>query len=103
MNLPHDVIHNAETFRLSLSVGQKPIGLLLGAGCPLAVKENINGREGPLIPGTDQLTDIIRIKISEKAELSEALDRVITNLHDDGTEKPNCEDIFNHIRSLITI
>ena len=59
-----ETLHNPDRFmsdlRQILSQGRKRIGLLVGAGAPLAVKvddkNKLSDTGKPLIPGVDQLT-----------------------------------------------
>src|ERR1700733_3549844 len=61
---PLETLHNPDRFmsdlRQILSQGRKRIGLLVGAGAPLAVKvddkNKLSDTGKPLIPGVDQLT-----------------------------------------------
>ncbi|MES3154228.1 SIR2 family protein [Sphingomonas faeni] len=62
-----DTVHNPDRFmadfRQILSQGRKRIGILIGAGAPLSVRVDATGAlsssGSPLIPGVDQLTDLV--------------------------------------------
>ncbi len=49
MNQPHDPLRQVNYLQQCLSNDKKPLGLFLGAGCPVAVK---SGDGKPLIPAT---------------------------------------------------
>ena len=95
----HDPIRQANYIQQSLSQDKKPIGIFLSAGCPSAIKININGCESPLIPGIEGLTKAVcdKLVLSEKKE---AIGTVLTHFKTDEREAPNIEDILSHIRIL---
>ena len=94
MSLHHPVTQ-IEYLRQCLSNAKRPIGLFLGAGCPMAVKIE----DKPLIP------DIVGITTSvcELLNESEELHTVIANIEGDGFEEPTIEDVFTHVRGLQAI
>jgi len=59
MNQFHDPIRQAEYLRQSLATDKMRIGLFLGAGCPVSIAIEENGRQVPLIPDICGLTSII--------------------------------------------
>ncbi|TWB27707.1 SIR2 family protein [Nitrospirillum bahiense] len=94
--------HNPDRFmadlRHLLSQGRKRIGLLVGAGAPLAIKVNdqneivTNGR--PIIPGVDQLTTTVLSKLSGQESI--AANDIRTSLGSNA----NIETILSKIRLL---
>lgn len=95
-------IHNPDRFmvdlRQILSQGRKRIGLLIGAGAPVALKVNeqrkldVDGQ--PLIPDVKRLTEII-IKDLEPNDK-----KVVDQLFPELGEKSNIEMILTRIRRL---
>src|SRR6185312_2069807 len=89
-----ETFHNPDRFmsdlRQVLSQGRKRIGLLVGAGAPLAIKvdaENALDPGGkPLIPGVEDLTKLAM----------EGLDAIRTNLGPDA----NIESILSRVRLM---
>jgi hypothetical protein len=76
---------------------KKPIGFLLGAGCPFSVKDEANN---PLIPDIKGLTDIVSEKIRSGANKN-SWEMILTQLKDDGYIIPNIEDLLSRVRGLI--
>jgi len=96
------MIHNPDSFmadlRQILSQGRKRIGLLIGAGAPVALKVNNEGKIDenghPLIPDVERLT-------SNVLDDLEPADRGIVDiLLPELGEKPNIETILTRIRRL---
>ena len=95
-------LHNPDRLmadlRQILAQGRKRIGLLIGAGAPVAVRVNEEGkldRDGkPLIPDVERLTKAVvaDLKHSDKA--------VVDSLLPDLGENPNIEVILTRIRRL---
>ena len=95
-------IHNPDRYmvdlRQILSQGRKRIGLLVGAGAPVSLKVNKEGKldsEGnPLIPDVARLTDIVinRLETADKI----VIDALLPELD----KKPNIETILTRVRRL---
>ena len=81
-----------------LSGGKKPIGLLLGAGCPMAIPSG-NGNE-PLIPDIEGITVRVRERLTGDCEIGDAFVSVEGHLKEDGNPDPTVEDLLTHIRAL---
>ncbi len=84
--------------RQILSQGRKRIGLLIGAGAPVAVRVNSEGKlddsGDPLIPDVARLTKIVISRL-------EGADKdVIESLRPELGENPNIETILTRIRRL---
>ena len=100
--MPQTTIHNPDSFmvdlRRILSQGRKRIGLLIGAGAPVALKVNEEGKVDenghPLIPDVERLTEAVMDHL-------EAKDRtVVDTLLPELGNKPNIETILTRIRRL---
>jgi hypothetical protein len=77
-----------------------PIGLFLGAGCPLSIKIETNGTSSPLIPGISGLTKQVcdKCKCDENYKKSFAI--LLSHFEKDGRQNPTIEDILSHLRAL---
>lgn len=76
---------------------KKPIGLFLGAGCPMAVPvEN----QGPLIPDIAGITKLVGKQLKDCSKHREVFDLVENHLKKDGICNPTVEDLLTHIRAL---
>lgn len=99
-----ETLHNPDRFmsdlRQILSQGRKRIGLLVGAGAPLAVKVDADNRlsdtGNPIIPGVDDLTSIVVASL--KDQQATATQAIQTSLGKDA----NIETILSRIRLLET-
>lgn len=81
--------------RQALEEANRPIGILLGAGCPLAIRvETV-----PLIPAIDGMTDIIVSKVLS-GDLHEPFGKIQAHLKRDKPPFPNLEDYLSHVRTL---
>jgi hypothetical protein len=97
-----DSVHNPDRFmadlRQILSQGRKRIGLLLGAGAPLAVRVNAESRihpDGePLVPGVDALTNRVIDRLDGQNRI--AVDAIRAGLPGGA----NIETILSRIRLL---
>lgn len=97
MEQRHDPGRHANYLRQVLSHDKKPLGLFLGAGCPLAIR--VDG--GPLIPDLVTMTGLITatLKANEDA-VSASFTKLFAQLNEDGIEIPNLEEFLSRIRSL---
>ena len=100
--MTHTTIHNPDRFmaelRQILSQGRKRMGLLIGAGAPVALKVDAQGKLNdngqPLIPDVERLTGAVLDDLDPN-------DKAIVNLLlAQLGEKPNIEMILTRIRQL---
>lgn len=95
-------LHNPDRFmvdlRQILSQGKKRIGLLLGAGAPVSVRVNAEGKldagGNPLIPDVARLTTIVVDDLA--TEDRAVVDKLLPELGDN----PNIETILTRVRRL---
>lgn len=81
--------------------GKIRVGLLLGAGCPVAIRvPDGAGAERPLIPDIRGLTAAVREQLEASPSAREPLARALKRLSDSGGTAPNIEVILSHIRAL---
>jgi len=99
----HDILRQIKLLRQALSSDRLPIGLFLGAGCPVSVRVEVEGgQHEPLAPAIAGLTDLVAKAIAEKGgEARNSYDSVIGHLKADGTGSPTIEHILGHVRSLV--
>ena len=71
--------------------------MLLGAGCPMAIRD---AEGNPLIPGIDGLTATARHNIVCCDDLNDPFTIAESQLKEDGNPKPNVEHFLTHIRGL---
>jgi hypothetical protein len=95
--MDHDPDRQANYLLQCLTQDKKPIGFLLGAGCPFSIKD---GSNNPLIPDIKGLTDIVSEKVCSGAN-GKSWKAIYAHLKDDGVEDPNIEDLLSRVRGLI--
>lgn len=94
----HDPLRQAAYLKQCLSENKRPIGFLLAAGCPQAVR--VDGK--PLIPAIEVLTTQVNEELAKK-NCAGNFAKVLANLATDGNEKPNLEVALTHIRGLTEV
>lgn len=96
-------IHDPDRFiadlRQILSQGRKRIGLIVGAGAPMSLKVDANGKLSetgtPLIPGVNQLTNLVCRDLQDEAHRA-----AVTTLAQALGENTNIEQILSQVRLL---
>ena len=83
-----------------LSGGRRPIGLLLGAGCPMAVR-GTNG--GSLIPDIAGISRRVREELIGCNDLRDSFETAYGHLKNEGNRCPTVEDLLTHIRALAAV
>ncbi len=90
-----------ESLSQCLSQSKRPLGLLLGAGCPASIK--VAGTDDglrPLIPDIAGLTSIVNRSLDVSSTDYKSL---VSRLRDDLGREPNIEEILSHIRGLALV
>jgi ubiquitin len=82
-----------------LSGNKKPLGLFLGAGCPMAIRPG-GANKPPLIPGIVGITKVVRDKLSKCKDCGPLLKTVEEHFKKDERSDTTVEDILTHIRAL---
>ncbi|MGA3052052.1 MAG: SIR2 family protein [Chitinispirillaceae bacterium] len=82
-----------------LSSDKKPIGILLGAGCPTAIKIGGDKKE-PLIPDIDGITRIICEQLNNCKDCGSLHAIIEEHFKKDCRNNVTVEDILTHIRAL---
>ena len=93
----HDPLHQVSVLQQCLSGGKKRIGILLGAGCPMAIPGE--GQE-PLIPDIAGITKSVRDQLTSSSEFKVPYGLADEQLKKDGISKPTVEHLLTHIRAL---
>lgn len=99
-NLTHDMKAQIRALQLCLTANKRPLGFLLGAGCPLAIRVNADGTDEPLIPDIKGLTTLVRGRLDADKEhkaVRTALDEVSK---EDGIAAPTVENYLNLLRNI---
>jgi hypothetical protein len=97
----HNPIRQENYLRESLAHDKKPLGFLLGAGAPMAIRvANGTGTTLPLIPDITDMTKQIQEVLSKDSTLGGFLKTICSNISNGGLLNPNIEEILTHIRSL---
>jgi hypothetical protein len=81
------------------SSSKKPLGLFLGAGCPMGVRVGGQDKQ-PLIPDIAGITREVRKSISGSQDYDRLLKTVDDHFKKDNRNDVNVEGILSHIRSL---
>ena len=89
----HDPTTQVGYLHQCLSNARRPIGLFLGAGCPMAVDGLASE---PLIPDIAGITKSVCESLNDSGTLA----TVMGNLEEDGMSQPTVEDILTHVRGL---
>ncbi len=95
----HDPIRQASYLQQCLSNGKRPVGFLLGAGCPVSVRIADGAETRPLIPDSAGLTKEICASL-EASPLAEHFKTLCGHFTEDGKADPSVEDMLSHLRSL---
>ena len=94
----YDPRQQVSLLQQTLSGSKKAIGILLGAGCPMAV--SCVESDAPLIPGIVGITECVRQHLTSCTKFEQSFDKVTEQLRQDGNSTPTVEDMLTHIRSL---
>lgn len=93
----HDPVRQIGWLQESLRSNKRQIGFLLGAGCPMSVRDECGA---PIIPDIRTMTETIVKTVGEKDEVKEHLQALLQQFADDGENSPTIEDILTQVRSL---
>jgi SIR2-like domain len=99
MSQDHDPLLQAQYLRQCLAHDKRPIGLFLGAGCPMAVRIKRGAADEPLIPDIAGMTSIVFAEL-QKSALKGPYEVAFSHFAMDGRPTPNIEEFLSHLRSL---
>jgi len=86
-----------------MSQSKRPLGLLLGAGCPASIQvDGSNGETHPLIPTIEGLTALISGKLST-SPMGDQFRNLVEQLTEDQSSPPNVEAMLSRLRTLATV
>ncbi len=85
--------------RQCLSNDKKPLGLLLGAGCPTSIRSG-DSTSMPLIPDIAGITHVVRANVALCETCGPFLNIVEEHFRMDELREPTVEDMLTHIRVL---
>lgn len=100
MNGYHDPTRQESYLHQCLAHDKKPIGIFIGAGAPMAIKNVIDGSTCPLIPDIAEMTRNICTILSADTDLKDFFTIILSHFESEGKPNPNIEEILSHIRSL---
>jgi hypothetical protein len=100
--LAHDPHRHISGLVQALSQDKRPIALLVGAGCPVSIQENVGGLIKPLIPAVAGLTTSVGEAIA-KGPHSKPYKLVVDQLAGDGAPGANVEQVLTRIRALAQV
>lgn len=103
MESSHDAIKHTGQLRQALESQGRPIGFLIGAGCPLAIRDK-GGKA--LIPDVEGMTKVVSEQITA-SDCKEPFAKVLGHLASKGGKPAeraaNLEDYLSHIRTLVGV
>ena len=96
----HDLHRIRQDLQESLSLDKHPVALLIGAGCPSAVRVmGAGGADEPLIPAIAGLTSQITSALGGDTNFG----KLKAQFHDDGRSAFTVEDLLSRVRNLARI
>src|SRR5260370_30604165 len=99
MGPDHDPLMQVNYIRQCLAHDKRPLGLFVGAGCPMAVRIKVGGADQPLIPDIKGVTSHVFAAIRASA-LKDPFERTFSHFSKDSLPDPNIEQFLSHLRSL---
>ncbi|MCP5489433.1 MAG: hypothetical protein H7A43_12385 [Verrucomicrobia bacterium] len=97
MSQAHDPFRQINYLQQCLSNDKKPLGLFLGAGCPVSVRD---GTGKPLIPDIAGITEDVRDLLGKCKDCGPLLKLIEGHFAADERADANVEDMLSHIRAL---
>jgi len=99
MSETHDPQKQVGYLQQCLSSDKKPLGLFLGAGCPVAIVSE-DGKRTPLIPDIAGITKAISGSLKSDKDCAPLLAIIEDHFKTDEKKDANVEDMLSHIRAL---
>lgn len=104
----HDFYKQIKYIQQALAEDQKPLALLIGAGCPLSINvSNDPEKTVPLIPDVIKLTEEIENKLGDNEDLKKAWndikDIIVRNSRVSSAGAVNIEILLSMIRQLLSV
>lgn len=103
--VPEDPSVHIDFLYQCLAGDKKPIGLLLGAGCPVAIRVCTADRKDqePLVPAVAQLTRMVADRLRDSDAQKASFELIVQHLGQDQNATTTVEDMLTHIRSLAAV
>jgi hypothetical protein len=98
----HDLLRVTDILRQCLAQDKRPLAVLLGAGCPVAIEVVTDAGSKALIPDVAGVTAAILERLSA-SDLAASLSELVTGLDDDLRREVTVEDWLTRLRSLATV
>jgi hypothetical protein len=95
----HDPQIQADYIRQSLSHDKRPIGLFIGAGCPVSITVDRGGAKVPLVPDIAGMTTLVNSALLTSPH-KKVYEMVLAHFVSDGIASPNVEKLLSHVRFL---
>ena len=99
MTITEDPSRQLSYLQQCLSSDKKPLGLFLGAGCPMAIRLESGGKL-PLIPDIAGISKIVCDDLAKDKDCKPLLKIVEEHFKKDGRDNTTVEDILSHVRAL---
>ena len=99
----HELDRSVGTLSQCLSQAKRPLGVLLGAGCPVSIRVKDGDGTKPLIPNIAGLTIAVNEALKSMEDLKGPHAKLTTGLNEDLGRAPNIEDMLSRLRTLATI
>lgn len=96
--MTQELTRQVNNLQQCLSNDKKPLGLFIGAGCPMAIRTAPDNK--PLIPDIAGITNHIRKELQTCPECGPSWQTVEQHLEADGLTQPTVEHLLTHIRAL---
>jgi hypothetical protein len=99
MTMIEDPAKQLSYLQQCLSSNKKPLGLFLGAGCPMSIQmeSRVNS---PLIPDIVGITKIVCDNLAKDKDCKLLIKIIEDHFDKDGRENPTLEEMLTHIRAL---
>ena len=92
----HDIKRQMHDLGEALSQEKGTIALLVGAGCPVAIRMDDDSTNKPLIPDVVGLTRLIE----ESLGADPSFETLLKHFDEDSVSEPNVEHMLTHVRNL---
>ena len=96
----HDPLKQTALLRQALSQDKLPIGLLLGAGCPAAIKIETESGYIPLIPAIREMTDHVAKELTASPQVAKPFNTISNYLISTRGPEYTVEDLLGYVRTL---
>lgn len=96
----HNLQAQLRALQLCLTADKRPLGFLLGAGCPSAIQVDVGGTTQKLIPEIKGLTELVCKKLAAMAKHKPVIVELDKLCKEDAITAPTIEDYLNRLRNI---